>query len=171
VSASGSYSVAVPKSWVVLDLSTHSFQDYRTRLASTDPRLAYYFSSNIFDNDPGLPYTDFFAADPADPAPTPLNARVEHFTQPGNPVDSQADIASAVQQSGDSNVSVRTATVAGHAGVIATGTHTDKSREYRDTNVFVECHPNVQCVLVLGGLDNAQNAATANSIIRSLSIS
>jgi hypothetical protein len=170
-SASGGYSLAVPQSWVVLDLSTDSLDGYRARLATTYPRLADYFSSGIFANDSGLPYTDFFAADPAaDPAPTPFNVRAEHFSQAGNPVDGQADIKAVLRGEGNSNIDVRVARVAGLKGVIASGTYSVKSHHYRDTNVFVECHPNVQCVLVFIAPDNVRDIAAVNSMIQTLSI-
>jgi hypothetical protein len=169
-SASGGYSLAVPKSWVVLDLSTDSLDRYRARLTTTYPRLANYFFSDIFANDTGLPYTDFFAADPADPAPTPFNVRAEHFSQPGSPVDAQADIKAVLRGEGNSNIDVRETSVAGLKGVIATGTYSVKSHHYRDTNVFVECHPNVQCVLVFIAPDNVRDVAAVNSMIQTLSI-
>jgi len=172
VSARGGYSLAVPKSWVVLDLSTDTLAGYAKRLATTHPRLAAFFSDSIWSHDAGLPYTDLFAADPSGSTPNPLNVRAEHFAQPGNPIDHVADIRSTLRAEGMTEIDVRQARVTGRDAVIGTAVDLDSVRSirYLITNLLVECRPGVQCILVFQVPDSPRNADTVDEIIRTLSI-
>jgi hypothetical protein len=170
-SAHGGYSLAVPAAWVVLDLSKGDLSGYASQLADAHSHLASYFSSNIWATDGGLPYTDFLAADPDVRTPTPLNVRGEHFAQPGNPVDHIAGFRETLQAEGLSAIDVRRTRVAGRDAVVASGVDVDVARSLRyvATNVFVECRPDVQCILVFYVPDTTRNAAVVAKMIRSLS--
>jgi hypothetical protein len=149
-------------------MTAGSLDSYRKKLATTEPRLASFFSSSIFQNDTSMQYTDFFAADPTSTATTPPYVRAEHFSQRGNPVDNAADVQQVLEQEGDAEIQVGPMMVRGGEGLFATGVSSVKGVRYRDFNLFLECHPAVQCVLVVLAPDTPQNRSDARTIVGSL---
>jgi hypothetical protein len=116
------FSVAVPDSWAVLDLTQKSLKAHVKDLAQNHPALADYFSSDVFSHDTGLPYTALFAADGATTAPTPDNLRVEHYRQPGERlVEAMKHIRSLSKRLGVQDIEVVKTRVAGRTGIEATG--------------------------------------------------
>src|SRR5262245_42485847 len=118
------FSIDVPDSWVVLDLTRKPFKAQVRDLAKNYANLADYFSSDVFSHDAGLRYTAMFAADGTSNAPTRDNVRVEHYRQPGgNPVDHMKEIGSVLRRLGAQDIEVTKVSVAGKAGVEAAAFH------------------------------------------------
>jgi hypothetical protein len=116
------FSVAVPDSWAVLDLTQKPLKAHVKDLAQNHPALADYFSSDGFSHDTALPYTALFAADGTTTAPTPDNLRVEHYRQPGERlVDAMKHIGSTLKRAGLQDIEVAKTKVAGRTGIEATG--------------------------------------------------